>query len=852
MRINIKNPVFDFLFWFFFIPFFANFCLAIDTITQGQEIRDDGGANSTLISQDEIFQLGFFSPGNSNLRYVGIWYYNLEVKPVVWVANRDNPLADQNGVFKIGSDRNLVILDGNNNIVWSSNVSIHSNNTVAAVLSESGNFILSSNETIGDTVKAYWQSFDHPTDTYLPGMRVLVSTSKGENHALTSWKSLNDPSMGRFSLGIDPFGAPQIVIWNGTRRMWRSGQWNGVVFTGVPSSTSVASYLYGFKLSQPGPDGSMFFTYLPSSSSQLLRFRVGWDGKEQKLEWDGRLKTWNVTQQEPANECELYNFCGDFGVCDVTTSPKCRCSRGFQPKFLDQWNRENWSGGCERKIELQCRTNVTNAEQDGFVESRCMKLPDFGLVVPLMDSETCKGKCLANCSCNAYAVVTNIGCMMWTGDLIDVQDFHSDRGGNVFNLRLPQSELGTNSGKKISNAVIAVIVVLGVCFLCIIIWLVWRFKRNLKGKVSNSIPMYSESTGKEFSTDLSVKPELFLDGSPVDGPDLPVFNFSCVAAATNNFSEENKLGQGGFGPVYKGELPGGQEIAVKRLAVKSGQGLEEFKTEIILIAKLQHRNLVRLLGCSIQGEEKILLYEYMPNKSLDGFLFDKTKQALLDWKKRFDIIGGIARGLVYLHRDSRLRIIHRDLKASNILLDAEMNPKISDFGMARMFGRNQDEANTVRVVGTYGYMSPEYAMEGLFSIKSDVYSFGVLLLEIVSGRRNTSFRSSDHTSIIGYAWDLWKENKPMELIDSSISDTMNLAEVQKCIHVGMLCVQDSAALRPKMESVVLMLDSDAPTLPVPKQPTYSSARGSIDTDFYLDSQDAVSSNNVTVTMVSGR
>ncbi|KAI4312373.1 hypothetical protein MLD38_037187 [Melastoma candidum] len=227
--------------------------------------------------------------------------------------------------------------------------------------------------------------------------------------------------------------------------------------------------------------------------------------------------------------------------------------------------------------------------------------------------------------------------------------------------------------------------------------------------------------------------------NPLSSQDMLLMRLSVICAATGDFSEENKLGQGGFGPVYKGVLLDGKEIAVKRLSRASGQGLIELKNEVDLIARLQHRNLVRLLGFCLEQHEMMLVYEYMPNKSLDFFLFDQSKSGSLDWKKRFSIIGGISRGLLYLHEDSRLRIIHRDLKASNILLDHEMNPKISDFGMARIFGVNQDEAATNRVVGTYGYMSPEYAMGGIFSVKSDVFSFGVLLLEIVSGRKNSSF-----------------------------------------------------------------------------------------------------------------
>ncbi|KAF8414038.1 hypothetical protein HHK36_002037 [Tetracentron sinense] len=289
----------------------------------------------------------------------------------------------------------------------------------------------------------------------------------------------------------------------------------------------------------------------------------------------------------------------------------------------------------------------------------------------------------------------------------------------------------------------------------------------------------------------------------------------------DNFSNANKLGEGGFGPVYKGKLLDGQEIGVKRLSKNSLQGVDELKNEIISISKLQHNNLVRLLGCCIQGEEKMLIYEYMPNKSLDSFIFDQTRSSLLDWQKRFNIILGIARGLLYLHQDSRLRIIHRDLKASNILLDRDMNPKISDFGMARIFGGDQVEASTRRVVGTYGYMSPEYAIEGHFSIKSDVFSFGVLVLEIVAGQMNRGFYHPDHQlNLLGHAWRLWKEDKALELIDESMSDSFLATEVLRCIHVGLLCVQQRADDRPTMSTVVLMLSSESAVVPTPKQPGF--------------------------------
>uniref|UniRef100_A0A7N2QY38 Protein kinase domain-containing protein n=1 Tax=Quercus lobata TaxID=97700 RepID=A0A7N2QY38_QUELO len=227
--------------------------------------------------------------------------------------------------------------------------------------------------------------------------------------------------------------------------------------------------------------------------------------------------------------------------------------------------------------------------------------------------------------------------------------------------------------------------------------------------------------------------------------EVTFFTLATIATATDNFSSNNKLGEGGFGLVYKGTLVDGKEIAVKRLSRSSGQGLNEFKNEVILIAKLQHRNLVRLLGYCIEGDEKILIYEYMLNGSLDSFIFDQTRAKVLGWSMRFNIIYGIARGLLYLHEDSRLRIIYRDLKASNVLLDSKMIPKIADFGMARIVGGDQTEGNTRRVVGIYGYMAPEYAINGIFSVKSDVFSFGVLLLEIISGKKNRGWFHPDHS-----------------------------------------------------------------------------------------------------------
>ncbi|KAL0891743.1 hypothetical protein Bca101_015726 [Brassica carinata] len=299
---------------------------------------------------------------------------------------------------------------------------------------------------------------------------------------------------------------------------------------------------------------------------------------------------------------------------------------------------------------------------------------------------------------------------------------------------------------------------------------------------------------------------------------------SVAQDATSQFSLENKLGEGGFGAVYKGVLSDGQEIAVKRLSQNAQQGETEFKNEFLLVAKLQHRNLVKLLGYSIDGTERLLVYEYLPHTSLDKFIFDPIDGEELDWEIRYKIIGGVVRGLLYLHQDSRLRIIHRDLKASNILLDDEMTPKIADFGLARLFDIDHTtQRYTNRVVGTFGYMAPEYVMHGQFSFKTDVYSFGVLVLEIISGKKNSCFSDEDSMEgLLSFAWRSWKEGVALNLVDKMLM-TMSCYSsnmILRCINIGLLCVQDKVSERPSMASVLLMLDGHTLALSEPSRPAF--------------------------------
>ncbi|KAL3523365.1 hypothetical protein ACH5RR_016199 [Cinchona calisaya] len=798
--------------------------ISIDTITRTQPIED----SETIVSSDQAYKLGFFSPASNSDRYVGIMFNVPGTAHIIWVANRERPLNGPSGTVEILEDGNLAVLNGKKEILWSSNVSKSTNDTSAQLL-DTGNLVLT--DSNGTSI---WESFQVPTDTFVQKMRLSASLIN-----LTSWKSAFDPSIGSFSSGLYLFQIPQLFIWNNSKPYWRSGPWGGNTFIGIPGMNS--AYRNRLYL-QEDNSGSMYFINDYSDTSGMLYYMLNSSGVINEVSLDGN-GYWNISWSSQESQCDVYGKCGPFGICNPRDSPICACLPGFQPRDREEWSRGNWTGGCIRRGWLQCERNQSASEdqgkQDGYLKLKNMKVPDFPEPIAIPEEE-CRSPCLQNCSCTAYAYYNGIGCMHWNGSLIDVQQFSFD--GIDLYIRAAYSELDTGKRKDM-KAVIASTVIVASLLIAFSAYICWKWLAKNKGK-DQEVKLLSEDVIKMVNIVSDT-----VDRAKFE--ELPLYSYEALANATNNFQSKNMLGKGGFGPVYKGKLLDGQEIAVKRLSNSSSQGVEEFMNEVVVISKLQHKNLVRLLGCCIEREEKMLIYEYMPNKSLDSYLFDASKPNILDWRRRAIIIEGIARGLLYLHRDSRLKIIHRDLKVSNILLDEELKPKISDFGLARIFGGNQDQANTNRVVGTYGYMAPEYAMEGRFSEKSDVYGFGVLLLEIVSGRRNTSFyHDENELSLLGYSWRLWNETQATRLIDAAIYDQGIEHDILRYIHIGLLCVQEFAKDRPDVSAVLLMLTTEISNLPRPKLPGYTGRLGSPQSE--SSAQRDCSINDVTVTVVGGR
>ncbi|XP_018433196.2 G-type lectin S-receptor-like serine/threonine-protein kinase At1g61500 isoform X1 [Raphanus sativus] len=767
----------------------------------------------TLSSSDGVYELGFFSPNNTqNHQYVGVWFKGIIPRVVVWVANREKPVTDSTANLAITSKGSLLLFSGKDGIVWSSGETFASNGSHAE-LSDSGSLM------VVDKVsgRILWQSFDHLGDTLLHSSFLMYNLVTGEKRVLTSWKSYTDPSPGEFVGEITPQVPSQGFIMRGSRPYWRSGPWAKTRFTGIPLMDE--SFTSTFSLHQD-VNGSGYLSFF-QRNYKISRSVLTPEGLMKIFRYNGT--NWDLYYEAPlANSCAIYGVCGPFGLCVGSVPPKCKCFKGFVPKSIEEWKRGNWSDGCVRRTELLCQGNSTGEDVNVFHPVANIKPPDNYKFVNSLNAEECYQSCFRNCSCLAFSYISGIGCLVWNHDLMDAVQFSA--GGELLSIRLARSELDANKRKKTIVATtvsLILFVILGFAS--------FRFWRC---RVKNNAYKSKDACRNDLK--------------PQDVPGLDFFEMKTIQNATNNFSLSNKLGQGGFGSVYKGKLQDGKEIAVKRLSSSSGQGKEEFMNEIVLISKLQHKNLVRVLGCCIEGEERLLIYEFMSNKSLDTFLFDSRKKLEIDWPKRFSIIKGIARGLLYLHRDSCLKVIHRDLKVSNILLDEKMNPKISDFGLARMYQGTEYQDNTRRVVGTLGYMAPEYAWTGVFSEKSDIYSYGVLLLEIISGEKISRFSHAGKT-LLAYAWDFWSENKGTNLLDQVVTNSCCPSEVSRCVQIGLLCVQHQPAERPNTLELLSMLTTTS-DLPSPKQPTFVVNASDCESQF----KDLITVNEMTQSVILGR
>nr|GMD96441.1 G-type lectin S-receptor-like serine/threonine-protein kinase At4g27290 [Ipomoea batatas] len=576
--------------------------LARDTISSTQSLK----YGDTIVSPGGIFEMGFFSPTNSSHNiYVGIWFKQMSIRLVVWVANRDTPLTNTSSVaLQIISPGRLALVDGNGSEIWNTNTSRAVQNPVAKLL-DSGNLVVMDE----NSENFLWQSFDHPTDTLLQGTSLGKNFVTGLESSLSAWNTETDPSTGQYRMTLDPTGFPQVVFWKGRNKMYRSGPWNGLNWRDLEKWGLFVQVSVNINTTQVM--SREFF-----NTSKLIRFVLTTTGTLQLDIGENGTGKWNSLPLVPIDGCDKYRICGPYGNCDSNKNPVCGCLDKFVPRDPVVWGSSDFSGGCVRRTSL-------NSSSDGFKRYSGLKLPDTNVSTfhKNMTLQECNHACFNNLSCMAYSTLSisngENGCLLWFDDLIDIRVVVIPEDGQDLYIRMASFDSdypSRSKGKKFKIIKLSLLALGGILVLCFTSTLIIILYRRKKKKIHLNLKWEEDQT---------------------------LFEVLTITRATDNFLLENKIGEGGYGPVYKGVLDDGKEIAVKRLSKTSKQGLGEFKNEVNSIAKLQHRNLVKLLGWCIQGDEKMLIYEYMPNKSLDSYIFGEASSVV-----GVGICSSVSRGLV--------------------------------------------------------------------------------------------------------------------------------------------------------------------------------------------------------------
>ncbi|CAN6237872.1 unnamed protein product [Urochloa humidicola] len=729
--------------------------------------------------------------------YVGIQYNQISAHDVVWVANREAPITDlDSSQLSISKDGNMVILDRRNNNtspIWSTNVtSIGSVPTVVVgVILDTGNLILAE---ASNTSAVLWQSFDHFSDTWLPGGKLgRRNKLTGETDRLVAWRGSNDPSPSMFSLELDPRGTSQYLLnWNGSVQYWSSGNWSAAahIFAGVPEMTAAdASHGFPYTFGYVDAGDASYFTYHVDDDAVVAHFRMDVAGQIKFLMWvaggGGGGGEWQQFWSQPKAHCDVHALCGPSGLCTENALPFCSCPRGFRQRRPLEWRRGDYASGCARSAGLRRCGGNGKQEQDRFYAMADVKLPSDGRSVAAAAATSgsdCELACLGSCSCTAYAY--NGSCWVWHGDWVNLRDMSGigTGTGDTIWIRLAASEFTSSAGEE------------------------GRGRRMLV--VAGIVVVVAAATIIALVAVIATRRTMKASRRVVQGSFLVAFTYRDLQLVTKNFSE--KLGAGAFGSVFKGSL--GADASPSPVAVKKLegdlQGEKQFRAEVSTLGTVQHVNLIRLLGFCSEGTRRLLVYEHMPNGSLDKHLFGASHRVLLSWGTRYQLALGIARGLQYLHEKCRDCIIHCDIKPENILLDGTFSPKVADFGLAKLVGRDFSRVLTT-MRGTVGYLAPEWIAGTAITPKADVFSYGMLLFELVSGRRNAEQRPDGTVDFFPAtaAGMLFRgESDLAGAVDSRIRADADMAEVERACKVACWCVQDDESARPGMGTVVQVLE----------------------------------------------
>lgn len=780
----------------------GNGIIKLETLQESRKVLITG--KTTILSENKTFELGFFSTNDLSKWYLGIRYASIPTPTYVWVANRDKPIKNLSlaSVEITEDDGKLAVKGDSRTVVWeTSNVK----KAIEARLSEQGNLVLYA--TNGEVV---WQSFDYPSDTWLPGMNLTA------HRWLTCWKSSTDPAPGRYSLRLKPpdFGEIALFNENGSNLLqyWSTGNWVGNTFSGVPEMT--ITYIYKFYFTNPyTPMASFGYNEIPLDSGlspPLTRFHMDHTGQLRQYTWSPQSENWNMFWSQPENVCKVYDLCGNFGFCNSRLLNPCNCFTGFVPADNGSWEAGDFSGGCHRESGDIC------GEKDGFEEAGLVSHEGYTNTSISMSSSftgsrsTCERRCLRNCSCiGFYHNEETKLCKNLYGSLLNLRNGTTTSDSSVegkLYLRVP-SRRGREKKKVILALIEAVCGFLGILLVgLLVLFGLWRRSVLIRKREKEE-----EGEGG--------------DVFPVTN--LKIFSYKELHAATKGFSE--KLGHGGFGAVFLGELSDSTVVAVKRLE-KPGGGEKEFRAEVCTIGNIQHVNLVRLRGFCSESSHRLLVYDYMPNGPLSMYLRKKDGKNL-SWDNRIRVAIGTARGIAYLHEECRNCIIHCDIKPENILLDEDFSAKVSDFGLAKLIGRDFSRVlATMR--GTWGYVAPEWISGVAITTKADVYSYGMTLLELLGGRRNVDVEEAaggcggggrGGTEEEQWFFPPWAAREIIQgnvaaVVDERLGKLYNVAEAERAGLVAIWCIQDDESMRPTMGMVVKMLEGvvEVTTPPPPK------------------------------------